>query len=335
VHIPDGYLGPTTVAVTWAACLPAWYWANRAARVTLTRARAVPMLAASAAFSFLVMMLNIPVLGGTTGHAVGAVLVAIVAGPEIAVLAVTAALVVQALLFADGGLLALGANCLTMAVAAPLVGYGVYRLLAGASSPLAPRRLAAAGAAAYAGILTAALLTGILLGVQPLLHSVDGVPQYAPYGLGVALPAMLLSHLLIAGPVEVVFTVGVYAFLARTSPDLLAAPAASLHGRWAWGLVAALIALTPLGLVATGTAWGEWGSDELRDQLGYVPEGFSRLGEWYTGLLPDYALPGGGEGGWAVVVYVASALLGVAALAALAWVAVALHRRSARRRGRA
>ena len=117
---------------------------------------------------------------------------------------------------------------------------------------------------------------------------------------------MLASHLLVAGPVEVVFTVGVFAFLAQHQPR-------ALHGRrgepgsrarWLWGLVLALLAAVPLGLIATGTAWGEWGSGELRDRLGYVPSGFERFGEWWTGLLPGYALPGGGEGAWAVVVYV-------------------------------
>lgn len=328
MHIPDGYLGPETVAAGWAACAPAWYWANRRARKTLTQAKSVPMLAASAAFTFLVMMLNVPVLGGTTAHAVGAVLVAIVAGPEIAVLAVTAALALQALVFADGGLLALGVNCFNMAVAMPLVGYWVYRALAGESELRSGRRLLAAAVAAYAGIITAATLTGLELGIQPALHSVNGVAQYAPYGLGVALPAMLASHLLIAGPVEVVFTAGVFAFLTRTSPELFkAGDRVRLRARWLWGVIAALVAAVPLGVIATGTAWGEWGSDELRDKLGYVPTGFARFGELWGGILPDYALPGGDSGPWAVVVYVGSALLGVAALLVVAWLLVRLYRR--------
>jgi cobalt/nickel transport system permease protein len=102
------------------------------------------MLAASAAFSFLIMMLNVPVLGGTTAHAVGAVLIAVIAGPEIAILAVSAALVIQALLFADGGVLALGVNCFNMAVVMPLVGYAVYRVVGGSSPLLSTRRLVAA-----------------------------------------------------------------------------------------------------------------------------------------------------------------------------------------------
>lgn len=325
MHVPDGYLGPETLAAGWAAAAPAWYWANRKAKQTLAEARAVPMLAASAAFSFLVMMLNIPVLGGTTAHATGAVLIAVVAGPEIAILAVTAALVIQALLFADGGLLALGVNCLNMAVAMPLVGYGVYRVVSGDAPLVAARRLVAAGAGAYAGMFTAAALTGFELGIQPLLHSVDGVAQYAPYDLSVAMPAMLASHLLIAGPVEVVFTVTVFAFLARTSPELFATTERTGAGtRWIWGILLALLAAVPLGLIATGTAWGEWGSDELLERLGYVPGGFERFGEWWTGVLPDYALPGAGDGPRAIVIYAVSGVIGVAALAGLAWLLVRL-----------
>ena len=187
MHVPDGYLGPETLAVGWAACIPAWYVANRRTKALLSEPKAVPVLAASAAFSFLIMMLNVPVFGGTTAHAVGAVLIAVIAGPWVAVLAVTAALVIQALLFADGGILAIGINCLNMAVVMPLVGYSVYQLVAGGSDLQSGRRLVAAAAGAYVGVVAAATMVGIELGIQPALHTVDGVAQYAPYGLRVAL----------------------------------------------------------------------------------------------------------------------------------------------------
>ena len=156
----------------------------------------------------------------------------------------------------------------------------------------------------------------------------NGVAQYAPYGLGVSLTAMLASHLLIAGPVEAVFTVGVFAFLARTSPELLRASAGErLRARWLWAIVGVLVLAVPLGLIATGTAWGEWGAAQLRQKLGYVPSGFARFGDWWKGLLPGYALPGGSGGALAVAVYVLSAVLGVAALAGAAWLIVRLLRR--------
>ena len=329
MHVPDGYLGPETLAVGWAACIPAWYVANRRTKALLSEPKAVPVLAASAAFSFLIMMLNVPVFGGTTAHAVGAVLIAVIAGPWVAVLAVTAALVIQALLFADGGILAIGINCLNMAVVMPLVGYSVYQLVAGGSGLQSRRRLVAAAVGAYVGVVAAATMVGIELGIQPALHTVDGVAQYAPYGLRVALPAMLVSHLVLVGPVEVAFTVAVFAFLRRTSPDVFRVAAAQrVSYRWLGAVLIALIVAVPLGLLASGTAWGEWGSEELQARIGYVPEGFGRIGGVWKGILPDYALPGVGGAG-AVIVYVLSAVVGVGILAGVAWLLVRARRRRA------
>jgi cobalt/nickel transport system permease protein len=332
MHIPDGYLGPETLAAGWAACIPAWYVANRRTRELLSEPKAVPVLAASAAFSFLIMMLNVPVFGGTTAHAVGAVLIAVIAGPWVAVLAVSAALVIQALLFADGGILAIGVNCLNMAVVMPLVGYGVYQVVAGDSDLQSTRRLVGAAAGAYVGIVVAATLVGIELGIQPLLHTVNGVPQYSPYGLRVALPAMLVSHLVLIGPIEAAFTVVVFGFLRRTSPGLFkVGEARQVSFRWLGVAVLALVALVPFGLIASGTAWGEWGREELRSRVGYVPAGLGRLEGLWKGVLPDYGLPGVGGAG-AVAVYVVSALVGVSLLALLAWLVVRARGRRAQGR---
>ena len=123
VHIPDGYLGPETIVAGWAITAPVG--------IARTEYQEVAVAAQDGAgaglrrrFSFLVMMLNVPVAGGTTAHAVGAVLIAVIAGPEVACLAVSAALVIQAF-FGDGGILTLGVNCLTMAIVMPYTGYGV------------------------------------------------------------------------------------------------------------------------------------------------------------------------------------------------------------------
>jgi cobalt/nickel transport system permease protein len=90
MHIPDGYLGPQTYAVLDAAIVPLWMIAGARIKKTL-KARQVPMMALAAAFSFVIMMFNVPVLGGSTGHAVGAVLIAILLGPWAAVVAVSIA----------------------------------------------------------------------------------------------------------------------------------------------------------------------------------------------------------------------------------------------------
>ena len=86
-------------------------------------------LAIGAAFSFVVMMFNVPIPGGSTGHAVGGVRVAILLGPWAAMIAITVALVIQALLFGDGGITAIGANCINMAVVIPFVGIKVIDVI--------------------------------------------------------------------------------------------------------------------------------------------------------------------------------------------------------------
>src|SRR5262249_27022182 len=156
-----------------------------------------------AAFCFLVMLLNVPIPDGTTAHAVGGVLVAVLLGPEAAVIAVSVALAIQALFFGDGGILAFGANCFDMAFVLPVVGYAVYRLLSRGRSLTDPRRALAAGVGGYVGLNAAALCAAILLGLQPLLFTAkDGTPLYAPFHLSQTIPAMLLAHLLVAGFVE-------------------------------------------------------------------------------------------------------------------------------------
>ncbi len=221
MHIPDGYLGPATCGVFYAVMLPLWAAASRIVKKTL-KARQVPLLAIGAAFSFVIMMFNVPIPGGSTGHAVGGVLVAILLGPWAALIAITVALVIQALLFGDGGITAIGANCFNMAFVLPFVGYYAYRGLSGRSPAGSGRRVFAAGAAAYLGLNVAALLAGIEFGLQPVFHhAASGQALYCPYGLNVAVPAMLGEHLLIFGWVEVIVTALVVKYLQRQAPEFL------------------------------------------------------------------------------------------------------------------
>ncbi len=132
MHIPDGYLSPATCAALYGASAPFWYVALERVKKAL-HTRLVPRLSLFAAFSFVIMMFNLPLPGGTTGHAVGIGLAAVVLGPWAAMLAVSVAIVVQALFFGDGGITAIGANCFNMAIAGALVAYGTYRLMAGRS----------------------------------------------------------------------------------------------------------------------------------------------------------------------------------------------------------
>src|SRR5580700_195950 len=270
MHIPDGYLSPATCTALYASSAPFWYVAMQRVKKTL-HTRLVPLLSLFAAFSFVIMMFNLPLPGGTTGHAVGIGLAAVVLGPWAAMLAISVAIVIQALFFGDGGITAIGANCFNMAIVGALVSYAVYRLLAGRSPILSFRRVVAAGLAGYAAINVSALLAAIEFGIQPLLYrDAAGAPLYCPYPLSVAIPAMMLGHLTIAGLAELVVSAGVVAFLQKSDPSLLSGaanpgcsrlsagridharpavptPARSLRPLWL-GL-AALMILTPLGIL--------------------------------------------------------------------------------------
>ena len=229
MHIPDGYLSPQTAGALYVVAAPFWAASLRHIRRRM-RSRHAPLVAMLAAFVFLVMMFNIPLPGGTTGHAAGGVLVAVIVGPWAAITSVTIALAVQALFFGDGGILALGANAVNLGVVMPLLGYLVFRALRGGARPGDRRFALAAAAGGYAGINAAALATALQLGIQPLLHHLpDGTPLYCPFPLGVTLPAMMLPHLTVAGAAEAAITGGVVAFLGRHHPEIFeaAGPAAS------------------------------------------------------------------------------------------------------------
>jgi cobalt/nickel transport system permease protein len=222
MHIPEGYLGPQTYGAAYAVMVPFWIIAGRKLRRTLS-ARRVPLLAVGAALSFVVMMFNVPIPGGSPGHATGAPLIAILLGPWAAVLAVSVVLAVQAVLFGDGGITALGANCFNMAVAMPFVSYWVYRAVSVGARAQSPRRIVAAALGAYLGLNVAAVTTAFMFGIQPAIASgPDGRALYCPFGLGLAVPVMAAEHLLIFGFVEAAVTALAIAYLARTEPDLVA-----------------------------------------------------------------------------------------------------------------
>jgi cobalt/nickel transport system permease protein len=321
MHIPDGYLSPATCAVMYAAAAPFWYVALQRVKRLLTT-RLVPLLAVFSAFSFVIMMFNLPLPGGTTGHAVGMGIATIVLGPWGSMLAVSVALLIQALFFGDGGITAFGANCFNMAVVGSLVAYWVYRAIAGRTAITETRRVVAAAIAGYIAINAAALLAAIEFGIQPWLFTdASGAPLYAPYPLSVAIPAMAIGHLTIAGLAELVVTGGVVAYLQRADPSLLklTAPNAadakeginSVAQRGGWRTVrplviglALLMVLSPLGLLAAGTAWGEWAPEDFNDPQvrqeiqagslnatapGKAPEGLQRLSSIWTAPIPDYA----------------------------------------------
>jgi cobalt/nickel transport system permease protein len=311
MHIPDGYLSPASAGVLYVAALPFWYRAGQKVK-SIFGSGMLPMMALMSAFCFVIQMINIPLPGGTTGHAVGASLAAIVLTPWPAVISVSIALTIQALFFGDGGITAIGANCFNMAIVQVFVSIYIYRMIPG------KKRGVAAAIAGYLGINVAALLTGIELGIQPLIsHAPDGTPLHAPYPLSVSIPAMMIGHLF-AGFAEAAVAAAGITYLIRSNPEMLqfaisSQQHAALSPGWnklrkIWIVLAVLVFLTPIGLLAPGTAWGEWSSEQLKEiGLGFVPAGLKKWENIWSSVFADYSIPGMGE----KTGYVLSAATGV------------------------
>jgi len=220
MHIPDGYLSPQTFVPLYGASFVFWAVALKKLKKELS-AKYIPYLAMAAAFSFLIMMFNVPIPGGTTGHAVGGAIIAILLGPWAAVLAISVVLIIQAIVFGDGGITAIGANCFNMAVVMPFVSYWVFKLVKGDANSGA-RFYVAAFLAGYIGLSVAATLTGFEFGIQPLIASApDGKPLYAPYPLSIAVPAMALEHMLVFSIVEGMVTTMILKYFVKHENDLV------------------------------------------------------------------------------------------------------------------
>jgi cobalt/nickel transport system permease protein len=313
MHIPDNYLSPATCAVMALAVVPAWVVSARKVGKDLPKEK-IPLLGIGASFSFLIMMLNVPLPGGTTGHAVGGTLLAVLVGPYAACISITIALLIQALIFGDGGILSFGANCFNMAFVIPFLGYAIYKFVKDRTKSKTVE-YAGLAIASYVAINLAALFAAIEFGIQPLIaKDSGGMPLYCPYPLAVSIPAMLIPHLAVAGIVEAAFTVAIVAFIAKASPGTLHV-GSPVKTKPLYGLVIALIIAAPLGLLAAGTAWGEWGADEIKGvstggaALGFVPAGMES-GFGFSAPIPDYALSGIPD----AVGYIISAVLGAALL---------------------
>lgn len=215
MHIPDGYLGPATYGGLWAAMVPIWIYTSKKVKKNLEAAE-VPFLAMASVFSLIAMVFAVPLPGGTSGHLNGSTLIAILLGPWPAVMAISVALTLQALLFGEGGITALGANCFNIAFLGSIVGYGLYRMMT--AWAFFPKALAA-GIASYLSLNLSGLVTAIELGLQPMIHPAQS--SYFPFPLKVSLPAVMIPHLTILGLIEATLTFLILTILLKTQPDLL------------------------------------------------------------------------------------------------------------------
>ena len=207
MHIPDGFLSLMIAGIAWLLSIAALAYAVVRTNRQLGE-RQVPLMGVMAAFIFAAQMLNFPVAGGTSGHLIGAALAAILLGPWAGMLVMTAVVSVQALLFQDGGLLALGANILNMGVIACLVGYCIYIGLQKVSRDRPWLNLGSAFVAAWCSVFVTSLVCAIELGAS------------GSSPIQVALPAMAGVHALI-GVGEGLITVAALAFITATRRDLV------------------------------------------------------------------------------------------------------------------
>ena len=174
----------------------------------------------------------------------------------------TVALLIQALLFGDGGILDFGANSFNIAFILPFLRYSVRRFIKNFVKT-EKREYLAITLGCYIGLNAAALSTAIMFRIQPLLFKNSvGQPLNNPYPLTVSIPAIMIPHILVAGFVEAGFTVAIYSFIKKVSPGTLY-EGARIKTKSIYGLIIALVILTPLGLLASGTAWGEWGNRRI------------------------------------------------------------------------
>lgn len=200
MHIPDGLISPQTYLPALALAVPLWWWAGREFKRRVGD-EALPRLAVFTALAFLLSSLMLPLPGGTSGHAIGVGLLALVFGPWVAFLSYTLVLLLQALVMGAGGITSLPVNALAMGFVGAWTAYLLFRVV----SPLQAEF--AVFLAVLTSILLSALLMALVLGLQPVVaQAPDGSPRFFPFGWSVTVPAILLPHLFI-GLAEAALTV--------------------------------------------------------------------------------------------------------------------------------
>lgn len=292
LHVPDGFLSLLIALVSWVLALVFIVFAMRNSQESFDE-KLVPLAGIMAAFIFAGQMINFPVAGGTSGHFIGAALAAVVLGPWLGMLVMTAVIVLQALLFQDGGLVVMGANILVMGVTPAFISYGLYRAVANRGRRI---QLFTIAGASWLSVMGAALLVALLLGFS-------GTSSFR-----IAVPAMLGIHAVI-GLGEAFITVAALSFIMNICPQLLQT-SAEAGGR---GWVVGGIIITLLVILVSPFASG------FPDGLEWVAE---EKGFWDTAvdapfqLLPDYTIPALDETGLSTI---AAGIIGALLVAGIAF----------------
>jgi cobalt/nickel transport system permease protein len=273
MHIPDGFLSPLVSLALWAISIVGVGYALRRVGQDVGE-RQVPLMGVLAAAIFAGQMLNFSVTGGTSGHLLGAAIATILLGPWAAVIVMTSVASIQALIFQDGGLLALGANLFNMAIIGVAVSYSLFVTLRRLARGRSWGVFVGGPVAAWASILIASLACGLELAISGTSPA------------NIAIPAMGGIHALI-GLGEALITLGALAFLYSTRRDLVqvggAAPKSGV-AVWAFGLGVAVL-LAVLSPLASANPDGlEW----VAEQSGFLDAARAPL----FNVIPDYVFPG-------------------------------------------
>ena len=273
MHIPDGFLSVLLSIVLWVISVVLIGIALRKTGQTIGE-RQVPLMVVLAAAIFAGQMLNFSVTGGTSGHLLGAAIAAILLGPWPAVLVMTSVVAVQALLFQDGGILALGANLFNMAIIGPFVAYALFTLLMKLFKKQTWGLFVAGFVAAWSSIFIASLACALQLALSGTSPA------------NIAVPAMGAIHALI-GIGEGLITIGALAFIFAARKDLLKADAnkpARNIGVVVGGLLLSLVLVVLSPLASSHPDGLEW----VAEKHGFIEA--SR--EAFYNIVPDYSMPG-------------------------------------------
>ncbi|MCO6453547.1 MAG: energy-coupling factor ABC transporter permease [Caldilineales bacterium] len=302
LHIPDGFLSIGVSVLFWIISVVFIVVAARKMRGDFNE-KHIPLMGVLAAFIFAAQMINFPVAGGTSGHFLGGALAGIILGPWAGILVMTAVITLQALLFQDGGLLVMGANIFNMGILTILIGFGMYRAVAGRSRGL---RLIVAGVAGWISVMAAALATSLELWLS------------GTSTLEIVIPAMLGVHALI-GVGEALITVAALAFIMQVRPDLLSDTAIEARGGLRWAIAGLTLALGVVLLAPLASASPD-GLERVAEDVGFL----GAAGSTPYQILPDYTLPFLGDSGLSTIL---AGLIGALVVAGLVILLVQTLRR--------
>ena len=266
MHIPDGFIDLDIAAVFYVLSIVVLgYSLYRVKKEEVN----LSLLGIVAAAIFAAQMLNWPIPGGTSAHLVAGALAGILLGPYAGSLAMATVLIIQCLVFADGGITALGANIWNMAIVDVFIGYYIYKVLENKN------RYLAAFLAGWFGITIAAMFAGLEVGLSSSFK----------YGITTTIPVMGLWHGLL-GIIEGIITAAVVGYIYTTRPDIMKKAAEVKVGKFTWAIIGLLILLSPIFAYAAEAVGYSEPLENVAKMFGAEEHPI------YEGILPDYTVPG-------------------------------------------